>query len=373
MLLAKDSRLDPAATASAITPWLLELPREAVFEISEDLDGLLDSQTAGFRSAAVALKVQSGAPLGTLAERDPAALLDAVTSLSKDQTPDSLPSALLDLAEAGKLDAGVAIVQADRLSSDKAALFDRLSALVDPVIETDYSQWSEGHIMAMAALAGMHQTPAENWPEGYDKYQIVRADEATLQHGKDIYFAHDQGCYKCHGERGEGTPGFPPLANSPTITGDPLRAANILKYGLQGELSHTINPADGKPFNAQMEPLSQFNDLQMAAALTYVRQSFGNFSEPVTIEHMQAARPPIADKGEGENMWNASALFEKFPFERDRLTGALPPPSVHVAKLKLPSSGLWLMLGAVALCMLLILVVTYAGKFLQAPHSPNPA
>lgn len=369
MQATKVPAFDPARTAEAITPLLLELPSQAVFAISDDLDALLDSDAPGLRSAAVALKVQAGAPLGSLAERDPAALLDAIESLSKDQTPDTLPATLIDLAEAGKLDPGTAIAQADRLSNDKAALFDRLAALADPVMEITYDQWSQQHVLAMAALAGMHNTPDTDWPEGFDKFRIARADEATLKLGKDIYFFHDQGCYKCHGEKGEGTSGFPPLAGSPTLVGDPIRAAKILKYGLQGELPHTLNPADGKPFSAQMEPLSQFNDAEMAAALTYVRQSFGNYSSPVTIEHMQKAKAPNSEKGEGENMWNAAALFEKFPFTRDRLTGSLPAPAINISHWAPPAAGLWMMLAVVTLCMLLILGITYAGKFMQPTHA----
>eukprot|EP00752_Nemacystus_decipiens_P015018 g13374.t1 len=355
MQVTKIQVFDPARTANAIDKLLLELPGNALLAVNDDLDALLDSQTPGLRSAAVALKVKSAAPLGTLADRDPAALLDAVGKLSEAQTPASLPAELIDLAETGKLDAGTAIVQANRLSTDKAALFTRLAALADPAMEVTYDQWGDQHVLAMAALAGMHETADEDWPEGFDQYRIARADEATLQLGKDIYFYHDQGCYKCHGEKGEGTSGFPPLAYSPTLVGDPVRAANILKYGLQGELTHTLNPDTGQPFNAQMEPLSQFNDAEMAAALTYVRQSFGNFSAPVTIDDMKKARQPNAEKGEGENMWDAAALLAKYPFERDRLTGPLPAPSIQVYNWKPPASGLILMLGFVTLCMLLIL------------------
>jgi mono/diheme cytochrome c family protein len=376
MLLTKIQEFEPDRTAKAIAPLLLELPSEALLAIDADLDKLLDSPTASLRSAAVALKVQAGAPLGALAERDPAALLEAVSSLTPEQAPDTLPAALIDLAESGQLDAGIAIQQADRLSAEKASLFTRLAGLAEPAMQVTYDQWGESHALAMAALAGMHQTPEDQWPEGFDAYKIGRADDATMAFGKDIYFAHDQGCYKCHGQRGEGTSGFPPLAYSPTLVGDPVRAANILKYGLQGELPHTINPADGMPFNAQMEPLSQFDDAEMAAVLTYVRQSFGNFASPVTIQHMQAARAPQADKGEGENMWQAAALFEKYPFTRDRLVGSLPPPAVSLQKWNPPSIGLWLMLAVVGVSMLLILAATYAGKFLQDPsgvqsmHSP---
>ena len=35
----------------------------------------------------------------------------------------------------------------------------------------------------------------------------------------------------------------------------------------------------GKPFSAQMEPLSYYNNAEIAAAVTFVRQSFGNFVE----------------------------------------------------------------------------------------------
>lgn len=364
MQIAKDSRFDPAKTAQAITPLLLELPKEAVFAIGAELADLLDSDTPELRSAAVAVKVRSGSPLGALADRDPSALLDAVTSLSAEQAPETLPSTLIDLAQAGKLDAGVAIMQANRLSSDKPALFERLATLAKPAMPLSYDQWGPPHTLAMAALAGMHETPDEDWPAGYDDYRITRADPSVIELGKEKYFHHEKGCVKCHGEHGEGTPGFPPLALSPMVNGDPVRAATIVKHGLMGELPHSINPADGKPYSAQMEPLSYYNDAEMAAALTYVRQHFGNFATPVTVQDVIAARAP-----EEGMMWTASALLAKFPFQRDRLTGPLPPPSIDVVKIVLPAMGLWLMLGVVTLCMLLILGVTYAGKFLQ---NPNP-
>lgn len=64
-------------------------------------------------------------------------------------------------------------------------------------------------------------------------------------------------------------------------------------------------------------------------------------------------------------MWNASDLLAKYPFERDRISGSLPPPSVEVKTWTPPSSGLALMLIVVTLCMLLILGGTYAGKYFQ--------
>ena len=368
MQLAKDTRFDPERTAEAITPLLLELPKETVLSIDADLESLLASETAGLRSAAVALKVRSGAPLGALAERDPKALLDAVAKMDPAQTPDSLPATLIGLAEAGKLDPGAAIRLADNLSSDKAALFERLAALAEPAMDAGYDKWGLPHKLAMAALAGMHQTPNEDWPEGYDAYRIARAEPSVLELGKAVYFKHDQGCYKCHGEKGEGTSGFPAVAGSPMVNGDPIRAAAIVRYGLKGELAHSINPDDGKPFNAQMEQQSHLSNTEMAAALTYVRQNYGNFAPPVTPKDVAAARGP-----EEGMMWDAEALLAKHPFERDRITGPLPPPSINLRKWTPPAAGMPVMLIVVGFSMLMILGGTYLGKFLQDPHTAAAA
>ena len=152
------------------------------------------------------------------------------------------------------------------------------------------------------------------------------------------------------------------------VNGDPIRAAAIVRHGLKGELKHSINPDDGKPFNAQMEQQSHLSEAEMAAALTYVRQNYGNFAPPVTTRDVVAARGP-----EEGMMWDANALLTKYPFERDRITGPLPPPTINLQKWTPPAAGLPFMLIVVGFSMLLILGCTYAGKFLQDPHAPVPA
>lgn len=362
MQAAKYQGFDPTRTARAITPLLLDLPDSAVFEISSELDELLSSDVAGLRSAAVALKVRSGAPLLGLADRDPAALIDAVAALPKEQAPESLTDSLIDLIEAGKVSAPDAFAQAIRLSDDTPGLFKRVSELIDAAGDLSFEQWSDEHRLAMAGLGALHRLPDEDWPAGFDAYRIPRADHELLELGREVYHEAEIGCVKCHGAKGQGEEGFPPLAGSPTLLGSPQRAATIVKYGLMGELAHTSNPSDGgKPFNAQMEPLSNLSNAQMAAALTYARQSFGNFAEPVTVEHVASAREPDPDKGEGENMWKANALLAKFPFERDRVLGSIAGPQLKVVQWKPPTGGLFYMLIAVTASMALILVGTWLG------------
>lgn len=364
MEITRVSIFEPDRTAKSITPLLLELPNDAVLAISDDLDKLLDNSEPTLRSAAVMLKVRSGAPLPALAERDPDALIQAVDTLPEDQAPANLASQMATLALEGKLNANQALRQAARLSTDHKALFDRLAPVIDKAQAIGFDQWSDDHKLAMAALGAMHQLPDEQWPDGFDAYRIERADEQTLALGHEVYYEEERGCVKCHGHHGEGTEGFPPLAGSPWVLGAPERGASIVKFGLMGELAHLTNPSDGKPYNAQMEPLSYLADAQIAAALTYTRQHFGNFASPVPAQVVANAR-----RQEEGPMWQADALLQWYPFERDRVLGSMPAPQLKLVHWKPPPMGLAYVLGLVTLLMVAILVPTYFGGG-QAPAHP---
>jgi len=353
------SLFEPARTAEAITPLLLELPTEAVHAISAELDAMLDSPEPGLRSAAVALKVRSGASLKMLAERDPQALLDAVQTLPAEDIPDSVAQQFLDLAGEGLLPADDAMKLAVQLSKDNAPLFEQFVAYVDKAQAISYTQWGTVHRVGMAALASMHEVPDDQWPEGYDDYRIERADPDVYALGEAVY--HDElsnGCYKCHGKHGEGMENMPPLAGSQWVLGDPHRPAAIVEHGLQGELPGLINPVDGKLYNSAMESQAQYNETEVAAVLTYVRQSWGNFASPVTPQQVAAAKSPGAGK------WEPRALLAEYPFERDRLMGPLPappPPRVEVVPWSAPSIGVIVMLVVVTALLGVILVVTWLG------------
>jgi nitrite reductase (NO-forming) len=103
-------------------------------------------------------------------------------------------------------------------------------------------------------------------------------------------------CANCHQHDGKGLPGvFPPLAKSDFLMADKTRAIGIVMHGLKGQVQ-----VNGQTFNAEM-PDFGLSDAQIASALTYVRNSFGNQGEMVTVAEVAAVRA-------GEKKKPASAL-----------------------------------------------------------------
>ena len=105
---------------------------------------------------------------------------------------------------------------------------------------------------------------------------------AAAAPGANVYAG---ACASCHQTDGEGSPGaFPPLARNPVVTGDPVKVIHIVKYGLTGPLQ-----VNGKPYAGTMPAWSsQISDAEIAAAITYVRSSWGNRAGPVTAAQVTA-------------------------------------------------------------------------------------
>jgi nitrite reductase (NO-forming) len=111
--------------------------------------------------------------------------------------------------------------------------------------------------------------------------------------GKNVF---ESNCMACHQANGEGIPNaFPPLAKSDFLNADHDRAIGILLHGRSGPI--TVN---GKNFDGVM-PAIGLNNEQIANALTYVLNSFGNNGGQVTpsqVEIQRKAPVPAASKSE---------------------------------------------------------------------------
>ena len=108
-------------------------------------------------------------------------------------------------------------------------------------------------------------------------------DAAVMALGKQQFAM----CSACHGPNAEGTVIAPPLAKSNWVNGPVENLIRIQLRGLQGPLT-----VSGKEYKlpAPMPAQSFQTDEQIAAVLTYIRNSFGNAASPVTPAQVKALR-----------------------------------------------------------------------------------
>ncbi len=111
-------------------------------------------------------------------------------------------------------------------------------------------------------------------------------DPAMMTAGKNAYMT----CAGCHGANGEGTAIAPPLANSNWVNGPIDNLIRIQLRGLQGPIT-----VSGKKYTPPMPmmPLAHQTDDQIAAVLTYIRNSFGNSASAVKPEEVKALRGEV--------------------------------------------------------------------------------
>jgi mono/diheme cytochrome c family protein len=104
--------------------------------------------------------------------------------------------------------------------------------------------------------------------------------------GEQLY----QRCVTCHQANGQGVPGaFPPLAGSEFATAaNPAVPIRVVLHGMQGPVT-----VGGQQFSGMMPQYGTgiaMTDQEVAAVLTYVRQSFGNNASAITPEQVAAER-----------------------------------------------------------------------------------
>lgn len=107
--------------------------------------------------------------------------------------------------------------------------------------------------------------------------------EIQMERGKQVFM---QTCFVCHQMDGQGISGqIPPLAKSDFLMADKERAVRIVLQGLSGE-----KVVNGKTYNGTMIPLNYLPDEQVANVLTFVRNSWGNSGESVTVDEVRRIR-----------------------------------------------------------------------------------
>jgi len=141
---------------------------------------------------------------------------------------------------------------------------------------------------------------------------ILKGEDLVLfKLGKTIY-SKEGYCTTCHQSNGEGlsASGFPPLAGTKWVTGNEERAIKIVLKGLLGQID-----VNGKTYPGQV-PMTPFegllDDKEVAAVLTYVRNSFGNKASVISPEKVKIVRASVANQ---KDIYNVSKLLLEHPLE----------------------------------------------------------
>jgi nitrite reductase (NO-forming) / hydroxylamine reductase len=119
--------------------------------------------------------------------------------------------------------------------------------------------------------------------------------DELIAKGESVYLAN---CAACHQPNGKGLTGaFPPLANSDFLKGDRKAVLSAAMFGLSGPI--TVN---GVEYNGVMPSLGHLPDEDLAAALTYVFNAWGNDGAAVSVDEVAALRVELGkvDRAEGE-------------------------------------------------------------------------
>jgi mono/diheme cytochrome c family protein len=119
---------------------------------------------------------------------------------------------------------------------------------------------------------------------------VAAPDQSAMKIGAQIYADE---CSGCHGSDGKGTPGlFPPLAASALVQqNDPTSLLHVVLRGARSVAT------DGSPTAPAMPQFGWLlKDGEVAAVLTYVRNSWGNRAPAVSADEAGRARSTFVER-----------------------------------------------------------------------------
>lgn len=141
--------------------------------------------------------------------------------------------------------------------------------------------------------------------------QLKGKDREVYIRGAEIY-AREGFCITCHQPDGRGleSSGFPPLAGVDWVTGNEERLIKLTLNGMMGPIEVL-----GKAYPGQV-PMTPFggllNDEEIAAVLTYVRNTFGNKASVISPEKVKQVREEIKGK---EGFYSPEELLREHPHQ----------------------------------------------------------
>jgi len=150
------------------------------------------------------------------------------------------------------------------------------------VIVHSTSQMTDADLRAIAVYLKDQPAPSGESPKP------VSGEDRMMRAGEAIYLDN---CAACHTSAGTGIAQlFPALKGSPSVqSADP---ASLIRVVLRGAQSVATDPA---PTGASMPALGwKLSDAEVAAVLTYIRNSWGNAASPILASDVASARQQLS-------------------------------------------------------------------------------
>ncbi|MCP4785514.1 MAG: c-type cytochrome [Fuerstiella sp.] len=144
---------------------------------------------------------------------------------------------------------------------------------------------------------------------------LSRKVQKDYKLGADVYQRHSH-CATCHLAHGKGNAlVYPSLVGSPWVNGSEDRLIKMALHGMWGKITvhgRTYDPARGMP------PMTAFRNLlkdeEIAAVLTFVRNTWGNTAAPVSVDSVKRVRAETIGR---TTFWNPDDLLAEHPLEAE--------------------------------------------------------
>ncbi len=163
-----------------------------------------------------------------------------------------------------------------------------------------------------AAVAHLNGRSVNEVKEEAIVTNLKGAERDLFIKGKEIY-AREGFCSTCHQADGAGlsASGFPPLAGTQWVNGNEERLIKVVLKGLQGPIEVLDKEYPGQ---VPMTPFAgMLKDDEVAAVLTYVRNSFGNNASAISPDKVKEVRAAVKDK---TGFYAPEELLKAHPLEQ---------------------------------------------------------
>jgi mono/diheme cytochrome c family protein len=183
---------------------------------------------------------------------------------------------------------GLGAMSIDDVASLLKTGHNRLATVTGPMseeVEDSSAHFTDDDLKAIA-------TYLKSLPGDGNKETPLNQSDPRMVAGQAIY---RDVCSACHGLDGNGVANlFPALANAPSVRSkDPMTAIRVVLRGARSAATSAEPTAPVMPSFGW-----QLNDSQIAAVITYIRNSWGKAASPVSSEDVSNQKSKLANRSE---------------------------------------------------------------------------